>query len=80
MVLTKCQLGKNVHVTNLILDHQLIEEACRLGGHKTKGEAVSAALTEYVKRRKQLGIFDLFGTLDLDPKYNYKVERQRKRC
>jgi hypothetical protein len=80
IVLTKCRLCKNVFVTNLRSEHRLIEEARRLGGHKTKKEAVSAALAKYVKRRKQLGILDLFGTLNFDPKYNYKVERQRKRC
>jgi len=65
--------------TNLALDDRLIEEARRAGRHKTKREAVSAALAEYVQRRKQLRILDAFGTLDFDPKYNYKIERRRKR-
>jgi hypothetical protein len=37
-----------------------------------------AALAEYVKRRKQLRILDAFGTIDFDPKYDYKTERRRK--
>lgn len=65
--------------TNLALDDHLIEEARRVGRHKTKREAVSAALAEYVKRRKQIRILDAFGTIDFDPKYNHKVERKRKR-
>jgi Arc/MetJ family transcription regulator len=65
--------------TNLALDDRLIEEARRVGRHKTKKEAVSAALVEYVKRRKQLRILDAFGTVDFDPKYDYKTERSRKR-
>ena len=65
--------------TNLALDDRLIEEAQRAGQHKTKREAVTAALTEYVKRRKQLRILDAFGTFDLDPDYNYKAERRRHR-
>jgi Arc/MetJ family transcription regulator len=70
----------NTHMaTNLALDDHLIEEARRVGRHKTKREAVSAALEEYVKRRKQLGILDIFGTVDFDPKYDYKAERRRKR-
>jgi len=37
----------NVHMaTNLALDDRLIEEARRVGQHKTKREAVSAALAE----------------------------------
>jgi Arc/MetJ family transcription regulator len=65
--------------TNLALDDHLIEEARRVGRHKTKREAVSAALAEYVRRRKQLRILEAFGTIDFDPKYNYKIERRRRR-
>jgi Arc/MetJ family transcription regulator len=69
----------NLHMaTNLALDDSLIEEARRAGGHKTKKEAVTAALAEYVKRRKQLRIQDAFGTVDFDPKYDYKAERHRR--
>ena len=65
--------------TNLALDDKLIVEAQRAGKHKTKKEAVTAALSEYVRRRKQLGILKLFGTIDYDPSYDYKAERRRKR-
>ena len=69
----------NVHMaTNLALDDRLIEEARRVGQHKTKREAVSAALAEYDKRRKQLRILEAFGTFEFDPKYNYKIERRKK--
>jgi len=64
--------------TNLKLDDNLIEEARSLGGHKTKNEAVTVALREYIARRKQLGILELFGTVDYDPKYDYKAERKRR--
>jgi Arc/MetJ family transcription regulator len=65
--------------TNLALDDSLIEAARQAGQHKTKREAVTAALTEYVKRRKQLRILDAFGKFDLDPAYDYKAERRRHR-
>jgi hypothetical protein len=65
--------------TNLALDDNLIEEARKIGGHKTKKEAVTAALDEYIRRKKQLKIIDLFGTVDFDPAYDYKAERKRKR-
>jgi Arc/MetJ family transcription regulator len=64
--------------TNLALDDSLIEAARRVGGHKTKKEAVTAALAEYVKRRRQLRILKAFGTVDFDPKHDYKTERHRK--
>jgi len=63
--------------TNLALDDQLIEEARRAGKHKTKKEAVTAALDEYVRRRKQMRILDAFGTVSFDPAYDYKAERRR---
>jgi len=70
----------NLHMpTNLALDDRLIEEAQRVGKHKTKREAVTAALAEYVKRRRQLRILDAFGKFDFDPAYDYKAERRRRR-
>ena len=65
--------------TNLALDDGLIEEARRIGRHKTKKEAVTTALTEYVKRRKRLRILDQFGTIEYDPRYDYKAERRKLR-
>lgn len=65
--------------TNLALDDKLIIAAQRAGKHKTKKEAVTAALSEYVRRRKQLDILKLFGTIDYDPSYDYKAERRHKR-
>jgi Arc/MetJ family transcription regulator len=64
--------------TNLALDDRLIDEARRVGGHKTKREAVTAALREYVKRRKQVKIIELAGTIDYDEKYDYKSLRRKK--
>lgn len=63
--------------TNLALDDQLIEEARRAGKHKTKKEAVNAALDEYVRRRKQMKILEAFGTVSFDPAYDYKAERRQ---
>jgi Arc/MetJ family transcription regulator len=71
---------KTLHMaTNLALDDKLIEEAQRSGKHKTKKEAVTAALEEYVRRRKQLRILDAFGSFEFDPAYDYKAERRKRR-
>jgi Arc/MetJ family transcription regulator len=70
----------NLHMaTNLAIDDNLIEEARRIGGHKTKKAAVTTALEEYVQRNKQRRIVKAFGTFDFDPTYDYKAERRRKR-
>ncbi|MDX1643399.1 MAG: type II toxin-antitoxin system VapB family antitoxin [Thermoanaerobaculia bacterium] len=64
--------------TNLALDDELIEEARRIGKHRTKKEAVTRALEEYVRRRRQLEILDLAGTVPFDESYDYKALRHRK--
>ena len=65
--------------TNLALDDQKIETAKKLGRHRTKKEAVTAALDEYIRRHKQQQILPLFGTIIYRPDYDYKRERRRKR-
>jgi len=66
-----------IMATNLALDDRLIEEAQAVGGHKTKKEAVTAALKEYVARREQLGVLKLIGKIEFDPAYCYKDARRR---
>jgi Arc/MetJ family transcription regulator len=68
--------------TNLALDDRLIEDARRAGSHKSKKEAVTAALEEYVRKRQQMRILEAFGTFaadarSVDPAYDYKSERRR---
>jgi Arc/MetJ family transcription regulator len=71
---------KTLHMaTNLAIDDKLIEEARRTGGHRTKKEAVTTALEEYIRRHKQQKILAAFGTFDFDRSYDYKAERRRKR-
>ena len=64
--------------TILALDDRLINDAKRIGGHKTKKEAVTAALEEYLRRREQLRILELAGRIDYAPNYDYKRLRRRK--
>ena len=61
------------------IDDRLVEEARKVGGHRTKKEAVTQALKEYVQRHKRRRILAAFGTVDFDPTYDYKAERWRKR-
>jgi hypothetical protein len=64
--------------TNLQLDDQLIDEAVTLGKHRSKKEAVTQALNEYVCHLRQEKILDLFGKVDFDPDYDYKKQRARR--
>ena len=64
--------------TNLAISDELINQAKRIGQHKTKKAAVTAALEEYVQRREQLKILELRGQIDFDPDYDYKKLRAKK--
>jgi hypothetical protein len=64
--------------TNLAIDDHLIAEAQKVGHHRTKKEAVTAALDEYIRKRKKLDVLEMFGKIDYDEGYNYKLERDRK--
>ena len=63
--------------TNLAIDPELLEEALRVGNKKTKKATVTEALEEYIRRRKQRGILELFGTIEYDEDYDYKKQRNR---
>ncbi|MDA0276838.1 MAG: type II toxin-antitoxin system VapB family antitoxin [Proteobacteria bacterium] len=63
--------------TNLAIDGRLLEEAQKVGGHRTKKATVTEALQEYIRRRKQARILSLFGSVDFDPDYDYKKQRSR---
>lgn len=64
--------------TNLAIDDRLINQARRLGGHRTKKATVNEALKEYIQRRQRLRMLSLLGTIDFDPNYDYKAERRRR--
>jgi hypothetical protein len=63
--------------TNLGLDPELLDRAFRLSGERTKKAAVTRALQEFVARREQRRVAELFGELAWDPGYDYKAERSR---
>jgi Arc/MetJ family transcription regulator len=64
--------------TNLWLDDRLLEEALKIGGRATMKETVTEALREYINRRKQSAVLELFGAVAYDPKYFYKKQRRRR--
>ncbi len=64
--------------TNLAISDELINQAKRIGQHKTKKEAITAALQEYVRHREQLKILELQGQIDFDPDFDYRKLRGKE--
>ena len=64
--------------TNLALDQDLLDRAFRVSGEPTKKATVTRALQEFIARREQRRVAELFGKLEWDSTYDYKSERDRK--
>lgn len=64
--------------TNLAIDEELLSEAQKVAGLRTKKETVNEALREFIQRRKQIEILKLFGRIDFDPSYDHKKGRSRR--
>jgi Arc/MetJ family transcription regulator len=64
--------------TNLAIDDDLLAEALKVGGHRTKRETVNEALKEYIQRRRRRRLLDLIGKVDFDPTYDYKHARRKR--
>ena len=64
-------------ITNIDIDEQVVAEAMKLSGARTKREVVDRALREMVARAKRPSISELFGIGGLDPDYDPKVPGAR---
>jgi Arc/MetJ family transcription regulator len=63
--------------TRLSLDTKLIEQALAVSGTRTKKAAVTKALEEFIARRSQRKLTDLFNKLEWDSNFDYKSDRSR---
>ena len=63
--------------TNLSIDPDLLNRALEISGEKTKKATVTKALEEFIRRRQQKRILELFGKLEWDDSFDYKAERSR---
>jgi hypothetical protein len=64
-------------ITQFNINDTLLQEALALDDQITVDALVETALREYIQRRKRLKVLDLFGTIDYDPDYDYKQQRQQ---
>jgi Arc/MetJ family transcription regulator len=64
--------------TNINLDDDLVREAFKYTGAKTKKELVHIALKELVETHKRLNLLDLAGKIKFVEDYDYKSLREGK--
>ncbi len=64
--------------TNLQIDDRMLARAQRVGGFRTKRETVNSALAEFVRRREQRSIVDLFGTVEFAAGFDHKRLRAKR--
>ena len=62
----------------LLVDDALLQEAQKIGKRRSSLATVHEALREYIDRRKRLKALRLFGTIEFDPRYDYKAERKKR--
>lgn len=65
--------------TNIVLDDELVAEAARLTGIRTKRELVHEALRSLIAARRRLSLLDLDGKIELAPSYDHRALRRDRR-
>ena len=63
--------------TNIVIDDQLVADAMKLSGARTKREVVELALRRLVSSARQKDILDLVGQDMIAPGYDVRAVRSR---
>jgi Arc/MetJ family transcription regulator len=64
--------------TNFFIDPDLIDQALKVSGERTKAAAVTKALQEFIASRRQKAMLELAGKLEWNGDCDYKKERSRR--
>ena len=75
---TSCVCFYTLMATNLSIDETLLKAALKIGHFKSKKETVNNALLEFIQKRKQVDLLDLFGQIEYYDDYDYKKIRSSK--
>lgn len=63
--------------TNLALAPALVDPVVAVSGESTKQAAVPLAMKEFIAKREQKRVSDLFGKLECDATHDCKADRSR---
>ncbi len=61
--------------TNVVIDDEILAEALRISGLRTKKELIGVALQEFVRNHSRLDIRELKGKISFRADYDYKTTR-----
>ncbi len=64
--------------TNIVLDDDLVEEAKRLTGIRTKRELVHEALKLLVTTKRRISLLSIAGKVEFVADYDYKKLREER--
>jgi Arc/MetJ family transcription regulator len=64
--------------TNIELNDDLVQEAMRLTGAKSKREVVELGLKALVRQANKKDLFDLVGQIDFAPDFDHKETRRTR--
>lgn len=64
--------------TNLAINDELLNDALKIGGLKSKKDTVNTALAEFIQKRKAEDLVNMFGTVEYENGYDYKALRTKK--
>ena len=65
-------------VPDLDIEPELLDRALALSGARTREEAVTLALQEFIERRQRATVVESFGTLDWDEGYDHRADRHSR--
>ncbi len=66
-------------INTVQINENLLQEALALSDNLNTKSLIETALLEYIQRRKQLKIIELFGNIDYEENYDYKQQREKNR-
>jgi len=64
--------------TTLFIKEDLLEEAKKISGAKTKKEAVEMALEEFVRKKKSKKLIELEGKIELSTSLSEFLKRRKR--
>lgn len=63
--------------TNVVINEDLLNEAFKIGGLRTKRETVTLALEEFIHRRRQRHVLRSLGTFEFRRDWDYRKCRSK---